>query len=48
LLPPRAVTNPTEVLEGLLEGIVIEGDVKEELKRASAARVEKKLERALK
>lgn len=48
LLPPRAVTNPTEVLDGLLEGIVIEGDVKEEFKRASAARVEKKLERALK
>jgi AbrB family looped-hinge helix DNA binding protein len=48
LLPPRTVANPTKTLDALLEGIVIEGDVKEELKRASAARVEKKLERALK
>jgi len=48
LLPPRTVTNPTETLDGLLEDIVIEGDVKEELKRASAARVEKKLKRGLK
>jgi AbrB family looped-hinge helix DNA binding protein len=48
LLPPRTVTNPTKVLNGLVEGVVVEGDVKEELKRASAARVERKFERSLK
>ncbi|NHW44799.1 MAG: AbrB/MazE/SpoVT family DNA-binding domain-containing protein [Candidatus Verstraetearchaeota archaeon] len=48
LLPPRTVTNPTKVLNGLVEGVVVEGDVKEGLKRASAARVERKFEQSLK
>jgi hypothetical protein len=31
-----------------VEGVVVEGDVKEGLKRASAARVERKFEQSLK
>jgi len=45
LLPPRAVPNPTESLDGLLEGISLEKPVKEELKRAVAARIEEKSRR---
>jgi len=45
LLPPRAVPNPTESLDGLLEGISLEKPVKEELRRAVAARIEGKSRR---
>jgi len=45
LFPPRTVPNPTESLNGLLEGVSVGEPVKEELKRAAAARIEKKLRR---
>jgi len=45
LLPPRTVLNPTELLDGLLEGVSAGEPVKEGLKRAAAARIEKKLRR---
>jgi len=45
LLPPRAVPNPTESLDGLLEGISVGEPVKEELKGAVAARIEGKSRR---
>jgi len=45
LLPPRTVLNPTELLDGLLEGVSAGEPIKEGLKRAAAARIEKKLRR---
>jgi len=45
ILPPRAVLNPTELIDGLLEGISPGEPIKEELKRAAAARIKKKLRR---
>ena len=47
LLPKRTVLNPTEVLDGLLEGISMKEPIKEELKEAAAARIRKKLGRSL-
>lgn len=46
LLPPRVVSNPTELLDGLIEGASVREPIKEELKRAAAARVENKLGRS--
>ncbi len=46
ILPPNTVPNPTELLTGLAEGVVIKEPIKQELKKAAAARVEKKLLRA--
>ena len=46
LLPPRTVLNPTKVLDGLVEGVSLEEPIEEELKRATAARIEKKLSRS--
>jgi AbrB family looped-hinge helix DNA binding protein len=46
LLPPNTVPNPTEVLDGLVEGVSLGEPVEFELRRASAARVEGKLLRA--
>jgi len=43
LLPPRAVLNPTELLDGLLEGVSLGEPIKGELKKAAAARIEEKL-----
>ncbi|MFQ5710869.1 MAG: AbrB/MazE/SpoVT family DNA-binding domain-containing protein [Candidatus Geothermarchaeales archaeon] len=45
LLPPNTVPNPTELLCGLAEGIPITEPVKQELRRAATARVEKKASR---
>jgi len=45
ILPPRTVLNPTEMLDGLLEGVSAGEPIKEELKKAAAARIEEKLRR---
>ncbi|MEM1582640.1 MAG: AbrB/MazE/SpoVT family DNA-binding domain-containing protein [Candidatus Bathyarchaeia archaeon] len=45
LLPPRAVLNPTELLDGLVEGVAVKEPIKEDLRKATAARVEEKLGR---
>lgn len=42
LLPPNIVPNPTELLSGLVEGVSITEPIKEELRRAAAARVKEK------
>lgn len=44
--PPNTVPNPTELLTGLTKGVKIRGSVKEELLKASAARIEAKLARS--
>jgi len=43
LLPPKTVPNPTVLLNGLAEGVAIEEPIKQGLRRAGAARAEKKL-----
>lgn len=45
LIPPRTVARPTELLNGLLEGVTVREPVKSELKRA-APRPGKKLKRS--
>ena len=45
LLPPKTVPNPTEVLSGLAEGVAVKEPVKDELRRAAAKRLEKKVTR---
>jgi AbrB family looped-hinge helix DNA binding protein len=45
LLPPKTVQNPTELLIGLAEGVVVEEPVKDELRRAAAKRLATKLSR---
>ena len=45
LFPPKTVPNPTELLSGLAEGVPIREPVKQELRKAGAARVERKLSR---
>ena len=45
LLPPNTVPNPTELLSGLAEGVQITEPVKAELRKAAAARSEKKASR---
>ena len=45
LLPPNTVPNPTELLSGLAEGVQITEPVKQELKKATAARMKKKASR---
>jgi len=47
LLPPRTVLNPTDLLSGLAEGVTIREPVKDELRKATAKRLERKLMRAL-
>lgn len=42
LLPPNTVPNPTDLLTGLAEGVQITEPVKQELKKAAAARIKKK------
>ena len=46
ILPPNTVENPTELLAGLVKGVIIREPIKQELKKAVAARVERKLSRA--
>ena len=46
ILPPNTVPNPTELLDGLAEGVQTRAEIKQEVKKAVAARVEKKLLRA--
>jgi AbrB family looped-hinge helix DNA binding protein len=45
LLPPNTVPNPTELLSGLAEGIQVTEPAKQELRRATAARMKKKASR---
>lgn len=46
ILPPNTVPNPTELLSGLAKGVKVREPVKQELTKASAASVDKKLLRA--
>ena len=48
LLPPKTAPNPTELLCGLAEGVPIKEPIKKELRKAAAARAEKKLSRTAK
>lgn len=45
LFPPNTVPNPTELLSGLAEGVQVTEPVKQELRRATAARMKKKASR---
>ncbi|MCW4044836.1 MAG: AbrB/MazE/SpoVT family DNA-binding domain-containing protein [Candidatus Bathyarchaeota archaeon] len=45
LLPPNTVRNPTDLLVGLAEGIQVTEPVKQELRKAAAARIRKKASR---
>jgi AbrB family looped-hinge helix DNA binding protein len=47
LLPPNTVTNPTELISGLAEGITIKDSVKQKLRKATAARIKKKIQRTI-
>jgi AbrB family looped-hinge helix DNA binding protein len=46
LLPPNTVPNPTDLLSGLAEGVQVTEPVKQELRKATAARVKKKASRS--
>lgn len=46
ILPSNTVQNPTELLTGLAEGVQVREPIKQELKKAVATRVTKKLLRA--
>jgi AbrB family looped-hinge helix DNA binding protein len=45
LLPPNTVPNPTDLLTGLAEGVQVTEPVKQELRKAAAARMKKKASR---
>ena len=47
LLPPKTVPNPTELLSGLAEGVQVTEPVKQELRKATAARMKKKASRTM-
>ncbi len=47
LLPPNTVTNPTELMAGLAEGVPTREPVKQELRKAVADRMKKKAQRAI-
>ena len=47
LFPPNTVPNPTELLSGLAEGAQATEPVKQELRKATAARIKKKASKAL-
>jgi AbrB family looped-hinge helix DNA binding protein len=47
LIPPHTVSNPTDLLTGLAEGIQVTEPVKQELKKAAAARIKKKGSRTM-
>jgi AbrB family looped-hinge helix DNA binding protein len=44
---PNTVPNPTELLSGLAEGTQVTEPVKQELRRAAAARMKKKTSRTM-
>jgi AbrB family looped-hinge helix DNA binding protein len=45
LIPPNTVPNPTDLLTGLAEGVQVTEPVKQELRKAAAARIKKKASR---
>ena len=45
LFPPNTVPNPTELLSGLAEGVQLTETVKQELRKATATRMKKKVSR---
>ena len=45
IFPPNTVPNPTELLSGLAEGVQVTEPVKQELRKATAARIKKKASR---
>jgi AbrB family looped-hinge helix DNA binding protein len=47
LFPPNTVPNPTDLLTGLAEGVKITEPVKQELRKAAAARIKKKTSRSM-
>jgi AbrB family looped-hinge helix DNA binding protein len=47
LLPPKTVPNPTDLLSGLAEGVQVTEPVKQELRKATAARMKKKASRTM-
>jgi AbrB family looped-hinge helix DNA binding protein len=47
LFPPNTVPNPTELLSGLAEGVQVKEPVKQELRKATAARMKKKASRSM-
>lgn len=47
LLPPKTVPKPTDLLSGLAEGVTISGSVKDDLRSATARRLEGKITRVL-
>ncbi|MFQ6064330.1 MAG: AbrB/MazE/SpoVT family DNA-binding domain-containing protein [Candidatus Bathyarchaeia archaeon] len=48
LLPPKTMPNPTEKLSGLAEGVPLKEPIKQELRKAAAARAQKKVQRTRK
>jgi AbrB family looped-hinge helix DNA binding protein len=48
LFPQNTVSNPTELLSGLAQGIPITEPIKQETRKAAAARINKKTSRATK
>ena len=47
LFPPKTVPNPTELLSGLAEGVHVAEPMKQELRKATAARMKKKASRTM-
>jgi AbrB family looped-hinge helix DNA binding protein len=47
LLPPNTVPNPTDLLSGLAEGVQVTEPVKQELRKATAARMKKKASKGM-
>ena len=47
LFPPNTVPNPTDLLTGLAEGVQVAEPVKQELRKAAAARMKKKASRSM-
>lgn len=47
LFPPNTVPNPTELLSGLAEGVQVKEPVRQELKKATAARMKRKASRSM-
>jgi AbrB family looped-hinge helix DNA binding protein len=47
LFPPNTVPNPTDLLTGLAEGVQVTEPVKQELRKAAAARMKKKALRSM-
>ena len=47
LLPPKTVPNPTDLLSGLAEGAQVTEPMKQELRKATAARMKKKASRTM-